>query len=269
MKLSKYFLIILAVLFLPVFHYAYSQEDLSFNESNLIITARDSGGSFISNINLEISEEIYDIDNNPKPGKVVASGKIDPITGMFVKEFKVGEDEDLTGRTYVLRMWEKNKTSGSFYFYGDAILSGGESIEVSETLSAIDVVIRDTQDNLIKNQKFSIYSQREDADGDPIREKQDLISTFDTSNEGEVLVYVPDGSRAIDEDGSDYYIFEMKGPDGGVYMDYNLRVSDGNTRSLEYILSDVELFLKNTNNLPYPGGTKIEFYEQDYDEGVY
>ena len=97
--LSKYFLIVLIVLLLPVFHYAHSQEELGLNEATLIVTARDSGGSFIPNINVEILEEIYDIDSNPKPGKIVASGKIDAITGMFVKEFKDDEDVDLTGRT--------------------------------------------------------------------------------------------------------------------------------------------------------------------------
>jgi hypothetical protein len=268
MKSFKYFLITLIVFILPLFliNYASSQEEMGLNEATLVITARDSDGDFIPNINLEVLEEIYDIDGNSRPGGVVASGKIDPITGMFVKEFK---DKnlmvDLTGKTYVLRMWEKNKTSGSFYFYGDAVLIGGQSVEVSETLSAIDVVIRDTQGTLLKNQKFNLYSQREDADSDPIKEKQDLIGSFDTSNEGEIVTYVPDGSRAIDGEGSDYYIFEMQGPEGGTYIKYDIRISDGSTRNLEYILSDTELLLKNADNVPYPGGTKIEFYHQEYD----
>jgi len=265
MKRQIKYLFLFFLILVPLV-YLHAQEGPSLNEASLTITARDSNGDFIPNINLEISEEIIDVDGNPKPGKVVASGKIDPITGMFKKSFKDNDPEaDLSGRRYAIRMWDKNKNAGSFYFYGDAVLVGGSDVMVTEVLSSLDVIIRDTNKNLIKNKKFNIYSEREDADGNPIKEKQDLIGSFDTSSEGEVVIYIPNGERAIGGDGSDYYILEMNGPEGGIYIDYGNRISDSQNHKLEYTLSDVELLLKNASNVPYPGGTKINFYYQSED----
>ncbi len=223
--------------------------------STVNVVFRDSNGDFIPNINFSIFVQIYDVDGNPKPGASVASGKVNSITGRGTVNFTSKYSD------FVIKAWDKNSDEGTFYFYNDLEICGGD-IEVNEYLSAINFSFRDTSGNLIKNKSFSLYTQRYDADGNPIKEKQDLVATLNTSEEGNKTVYVSESYRSIDREGTNYYIMETKGPSGGIYQKYDIGVSDGDTTEVDYIFSDCVFNVKDENGVFFPAGEKISIYKQ-------
>ncbi|RLG66473.1 hypothetical protein DRN93_06275, partial [archaeon] len=83
-------------------------------------------------------------------------------------------------------MWDKNNNAGAFYFYNKVTLSCGQTFTLTNILSGVKFILRDNDKNLLKNRKFSLYSQRIDTDGSPIREKEDFIASLDSSMEGEI-----------------------------------------------------------------------------------
>jgi hypothetical protein len=220
------------------------------------LVIRNSQGEFIPNANFEIYQQVDDVDGNPKPGKKVASGKISATLGKGTVTFT---DENYD---YAVKVWTISSDKAAFWFYNDLHLACGGTTEISEYLSGIDFILRDTKGGLRKNTNFSIYSQREDVDNKPIKEKLSSIGTFNTGEVGEVRLYVPSGSRAIDGNGSDYFIFESPGKNGGTFVKYDISVSDKNTVKIDYVFSDFELNLKDANGQTFPGNTKIEIYKQ-------
>lgn len=248
----------MAVFLLPFS--AFGQIECDGNEHVLEIVARDPDGDFIPGANIKIFKQIYDADGQPKPGIEVASGKTNSLTGIFKKTFGSSVYDN-----YVVKVWINNSAEGAFWYY-DVYVGCNSLTQFTANLSAIHVVIRDSQDNLLKNRQFKLWTQKYDVDNDPIKEKQDLVGTFDTSNEGEATVYIPSSGRAIDQSGPEYYIFEMSGPMGGTYIDNNISISDASTREYNYKLSDVEIYLKDSNNVAFPSGNRLSFYHQEEDD---
>lgn len=226
----------------------------------LTVIARDAHGDFIPGISFQVLRQVEDVDGNPKPDKQVASGVIDKNLGRKTVTFK-----DTHG-LYALKMWDIDKNITRFYYYNDIYAGCGEEVEVEETLSSIRVTLRNTDRELRKNTNLSIYTQRYDADHEPIKEKNDLVANLNTSEEGEVLVYVPESDTSIDGKGTDYYVMEVKGEDGLMFTEYNIHVSSGGERDLNYIFSKLELKLRDANEVSFPAGTMIEVFKQDVDD---
>jgi hypothetical protein len=147
------------------------------------LVIRNSQGEFIPNANFEIYQQVDDVDGNPKPGKKVASGKISATLGKGTVTFT---DENYD---YAVKVWTISSDKAAFWFYNDLHLACGGTTEISEYLSGIDFILRDTKGGLRKNTNFSIYSQREDVDNKPIKEKLSSIGTFNTGEVGEVRLY--------------------------------------------------------------------------------
>ncbi len=223
------------------------------------IIFRDSRGDFIPNINFSVHTQVDDADGQPKPGAKVGSGKTSEITGIGTVEFKSKAVD------FALKVWDENGKVGEFYFYNYSFVCGGTA-RVTEGLSAINIILRDTDNELVKDKLFYLYTQRYDADGDPIKEKEDLVAKLSTSEEGEEMVYVSDSFRSIDGNGTDYYIMETAGPNGGTYIKYDIRVDDEETTEIDYVFSDVVFELKDEKGVSFPAGEKISVYEQDYND---
>ncbi len=257
--------IIVRILFLLIFFIVFSVE-LAFaqeegcEKSTVNLIFRDAQGDFIPNINFSIHVQVNDADGQPKPGSRVAAGKVSNITGIGAASFK----SDYT--IFAIKAWDRNASVGEFYFYND-IQVCGETVEVTEDLSAINIVLRNTDDELIKGREFFLYTQRYDADGEPIKEKQDLVSELNTSEEGETTVYVSDSSRSLNGRG-DYYIIEVEGRDGGIYQEFDIQVDDGATSDVNYIFSDLVFIMKDEEGVTFPAGEEISVYKQKInDEG--
>lgn len=236
-----------------------SAQEVDCGTSKVSLVFRNDEGDFIPGIFFEIYTQVDDADGNPKPGKLVSSGKTDENLGRGVVNIK-GEEETI----YAIKAWHKKKDVGEFYFYNDLRVCG-EDREVEEELSGIHFVLRDTDEKLLKNKEFSVYTQREDADGDPIKEKVDLVSTLNTSEEGEATIYVASSNRSVDGREGDYYVFEASGPNGGTYQLFDIRIGDGDTRDVEYVFSDIWIELRNDQDITFPAKTKVEIFEQNQD----
>lgn len=234
---------------------AQAQEVLANKTSTVTLIVRNDEGDYIPNINYEIYTQISDVDGRPKPGKKIAGGIINATTGKGEASFS---DNNMV---YALKVWQKNASDGAFYFYDD-INVYDSTIELTETLSAIKVVFRDTEDNLLKNINFSIYTQREDVDGKPIKEANDLVGEFNTSAEGEAISYLASGMRSLDGEKNDYYVMEVNKSGSGKFYLYDIGVNDGNSTLVNYVFSDMKLVVKDSNGVPFPAKTKVAIYKQ-------
>lgn len=227
-------------------------------ESSVNVIIRDAEGKFIPNIPFQIYAQVTDVDGLSKPSQIVGSGSIDPNLGN--KEVKFTNDNGI----YALKVWDKNANVGEFWFY-DAANVCGTSITLTKVLSGINVVFRDADGELRKNIAFSVYTQKYDVDGDPIKERSELVASMNTGEVGQSTLYVAPGERSIDGDGSDYYMLETTGVNGGTYKLYDIRVDDASTNYVEYIFSDMELIVRDAQGIPFPANTRIEIYKQEED----
>lgn len=221
------------------------------------IVARDSSGNFIPDIAVEVYEQTVDADNNPKPGVKIASGKTSAITGKFTGTIKLPAN-----KTYALKLNSLGKDATAFWFYDDLVLNCGDNEEISESLSAIEFIIRDAAGNLRTNEAFSLYAQKYDADNQPLKEKASLLAALTTGESGKKTVYVPSGADCIGGNGSDYYIFEKAGASGGIFTQYDIHVISGSTARVEYILSGLKLEMRDINETRFPANSKIEIFKQ-------
>ncbi len=227
------------------------------DDANVYLVFRNEDGEFIPDISFEIYEQTTDVDGNPKPGNKVASGKIDEITGRGLASFKP------SANLYAIKAWHKNSKVGAFYFYNDIDVRCGETIEVTEYLSALKIILRNSQGELVRNQRFYIYTQKYDADNNPVKEKQDFVTYLDTSEVGYGIIYVADRDHAIDGKGTEYYVLEVPTKYKDSYIKYNIPVFDAQTTVVDYTLSGISLILKNARGVTFPSGVKIEIYKQD------
>ncbi|MBU4257108.1 thrombospondin type 3 repeat-containing protein [Patescibacteria group bacterium] len=228
------------------------------DDATVKLIIRNSDKKFIPNISFEIYEQIKDADGNPKYGGKITSGKISSVLGYAIVKFKP------TIGKYAIKIWDKNSSVGEFWFFNDINVGCGGSVEVTEYLSGIHLILRDAESNLRKNKEFSLYTQRYDADGKPIKEKKDLVAKFNTLEAGEITAYVADSSHFLSKQGGDY-IFSATGINGGEFIYYDINIKDKETTELTYVFSDILFTVKDSKNIAFPSNTKIEIYKQDLD----
>ena len=223
--------------------------------SNLEIITRNFDGDYVPNISFELYEQVNDIDANPKVGNKSISGKVNEL-GRGSVSFHPDPR-----KYYILKMYDKNASIGEFWFYDDMKFSCGEDKSITKDLSSIKFVLRDADNNLKKNQTFSIYTQKFDIDGKPIHEKKDLLSSaLNTGAEGFVRIYVA-GPHVYDNEKKWNYIFSAQGANRVEYIAYDLDVVDNEDLNFDYIFSDIIFILKDANGTPLEN-IDIEIYEQ-------
>ncbi|PLX20569.1 hypothetical protein C0584_04975 [Candidatus Parcubacteria bacterium] len=241
-----------------IFGEAQAQEE-TCDKATLRVIARNDLGEYIPGIKFDIYKVAYDADQNQKPGSKVTGGTIDSVLGYKEVSFVPTEGE------YVLKMWDKNSNSGAFWFFNDISLACGAEEELTEYLSGFNFVLRDSSGELRKDSKVTLYTQRYDVDGEPIKERQDLVASLNTSSEGEAKIYVADSSHFLDDVDGGSYVFVSPGLNGGEFIHYDLVTSDGATEEFEYIFSDIEFYVEDEYGIPFPANTKVEIYKQAYD----
>lgn len=223
----------------------------------ITVIARDTDGNFIPDISFSFYEQVTDVDGKPKPGKLLVSGKTDAILGKGVVTFQTGGTE-----YYVLKMYSINKSFTQFYYYNEPRVECNESIEVTKVLSAIKFTFRNTNGNLVRNRKFSLYTQKKDADGEPIKEKEDLVGAFDSSGEGTTKIYLPSDDQSIDGKTGGIFVFESGDTKTGISLQYDIYASPEHTLKVNYVFSDMELIFRDANNVFFPANTKVNIYKQ-------
>lgn len=228
----------------------------------LKIVIRDGYGDFVPDIRFDVYRQTEDVDGLPKPALEFkkASGIISSALGYDAVEFR---DDDW--QEYALKVYDRSINNGDYWFYDQLYLDCGDALEETFTVSSLDVSLWNTDDEPLKNYTFKIYTQRYDIEGGPIHEKDDLVGTFNTSEEGGVVVYLPGGADTMDGEGADYHVLEFNGPDGGVFTVYDNEIISGQVTDLRYTLSDIRMIFRDEEGVYFPANTKIEFFEQKND----
>jgi len=238
------------------------------SNAKVTVIARDQDGKFIPNISFEVYEQVVDVDDNPKPGKRVASGKTSAIVGSGVVSFVPSVSIATTTATstkYALKMWDKNSTLGEFWFYDQISLTCGTEVIVTNVLSGVRLAFYDADGNLLKNIKGSLYTQRFDLENNPIKESQDLVGTFDTSSEGASYFYLGGKQYDLDNNSTGLYTVELKSASGVTYKKFGISLTDMKTSYVNYVFSEARLNLRDANTNEMLPNYKIEIFQQDYD----
>jgi len=252
-KKIRYLILFLFVFFALPFLTSAAE---STEECFYTLSAKSSSGEFISDVRFELYEQESDVLNRPKPGKLIVSGVSDKILGKA--SLKV-DCEKYSNTTFALKVRTLNNENSNFWYYNHQL-----SLEKINfvTLSGLQILFRDSNYSLMKNVKFSLYTQKYDADGQAIREKKDLLGSFDTGEVGMFSVHVPQGSiRSFDRKIGDHYVLESS-YNGSIFTKYYLKVSDSATTQKNYVYSGLKIVLKDVNGNIFPTKTKIEIYEQ-------
>ncbi|MBU4216273.1 thrombospondin type 3 repeat-containing protein [Candidatus Parcubacteria bacterium] len=263
---KKISLLLFSVLFL--FGLASFASATTCTSAKVTVIARDQDGEYIPNINFEIYEQVVDVDGNPKPGKKVATGKTSEIIGSGLASFVPAIDTAITtasSTVYALKMWDKNSTLGEFWFYNQIALTCGTEVTVTNVLSGVRLAFYNTAGELLKNIKGSLYTQRFDLENNPIRESQDLLGTFDTSNEGAAYFYLGGKQYDLDNNSSGLYTVEFKSPSGTLYKKFGISLADEKTSYINYVFGEARFNLRDANTNELLPNYKIEIYQQDYD----
>ncbi len=222
------------------------------------VIARDQNGTVIPGISYEISETTVNSDGGARPGKVVASGKISAVLGEGKSVFKP------VGGSYVVKMYDKNKSYGAFYFYNELEIACGEEQTFTGILSGLLIELRDTNGTVRKNTSFTISLQARNASGQLIEQKGETVATLNSGASGQIVIYLADDSHTIDKAPASY-VFSSKGYGGSVFVLYNISLNSGKVREINYVFSDVLIRFKDKNNNILPSGTKVEFLTQKSD----
>lgn len=227
-------------------------------ESDILLTlyAQDVNGTPVPGLNYQLYEQTTTQAGHPAVGKSVTSGRFDDY-GKADHSFRPDPS-----KTYVLKIYDQSPNAGDFWFFNQARFICGQDKTITKKLPALRVVLRDAYGNLLKNQNFSIYTQKFDVDGDPIKERSDLVSSrLTTSEEGVASLFLaPQQAYATGKYG--LYVLVTNNSNRAEFAEYGIRMYDGRNTAIEYMLSDMIVSLKDGagRNL---ADTQIELYEQD------
>lgn len=258
MKIKNIFLLI--IIMAAAFALAKpSQAAVCSDYSYLEVVARDASGAFIPGVKAELYRQVIDADGNKKPSTRITSATANDNTGIATLKFR---NSDALTDVYAVRLQSIIKDFASFWYY-DVQIACGETVNVEKTLSAVEIILRDYDGNLLYNTDFSLYTQRADVDGNPVKERKDLVASLDSGATGAAKVYVPQGSlHSLDNSQGDYYVAEIS-RNKKKFLLYDIKVNEGQTTSVTYNSSAMKVFLRNSLGALFPGGSDIEVYKQD------
>src|SRR3989339_557671 len=232
-------------------------EDGVCEESSVFtLITRNYNSNFVPDLKYELYEQIENADGVPAAGKKVLSGTIDE-NGKAVKTLKPD-----SRKVYALKVYDQNSSVGDLWFFDEVKFICGQDKEITKKIPAINIVLRNGDGELVKNHKFSLYTQKYDADNNPIKEKEDLVSSsFTTSEEGIDTVYIsPYQPYTQGKYGT--YVFSSKGEMDGDFIEYGIQIASYGNIDFNYIFSDAIIKLRDPNNLP-----KAEVSLDVYDQG--
>ena len=255
LALSSLIMVILVAFIFGVFKNSVRVSESCAN-ATVFILAKNQNDEIIPGISFEILEQIANSDGEVRPGKKVASGKIDPALGEGIASFKPQNEN------YAVKMYDKNSSIGAFYFYDELTIGCGEEKSFTGVLSGLWIKLRDISGVLKKNANFKISEQSYDANGGPI--KGAAVATLNTGSAGQNIIYLADRGRTIDR-GPIKYVFSTAGYGGSEFILYDLNLTEQKIEELNYNFSELEIKFRdnNTNNLPV--GTRVEFLTRQYD----
>ncbi|MFA6194142.1 MAG: hypothetical protein WC719_00150 [Patescibacteria group bacterium] len=260
LKIKKSWLILGVCFFVSALFLAPSVSEAAVCDQNTNITfvARDPGGSYIMNARVDVYKQERDANGVTRPTTKFTGGNTDSVLGRVNLSWR---NSNVSSDNYVIRVQTISKDNASFWFYG-INLDCGETASVERTLSGALFTLYDSDNNLLTNTAFNVYSQTTDTDGAPL--KNELLAGLNSGSTGRVKTYLPQGSvRSLDGTLKDLYAMEITYNGVKSYF-YNIQIYDGQLTNVNYYLSVIKVRLKDAsdNNAT---GAKVEVYNQSTD----
>lgn len=168
-KLTSYFpkvsviLLIISMSFglaLPVFAQTETYATLE-------LIAKDPSGNKVTNVNFAIFEQLKDINNNPVFGNRIADGYIGDI-GSKIIQLKIDND---TSVNFAVEFFKNYNDFERFKIWEQTIARTQNKI-ITLTFSSVKIIIKDQNNNLLKDKSFDIFSTAIDANGNRVADRQ-------------------------------------------------------------------------------------------------
>lgn len=255
--MKKIYFVIIAV-FIAVIFFSHASQALAACKPDQIqfyIVTRDADGVLIPNINFSIFQQLTDPDGHPYFGSSLGTGKTDAGGQAYLclAASKTGP--------YAVKFYEYNANYGNLTLWNDSLPpsgTGGYNIEVR--LSYMRVVIRDAENELVKNITFDVYVQEYDIDGHAIigennlRQEKLVASNYNTGETGLARAYLAAGT----------YVLRIHGTGPTYFYLWEQAVKNGEVKPLEYKMGTLRVvFADPFNNLLK--NQKFSVYKQAYD----
>ncbi len=214
--------------------------NLNYRLATLSITARGFDNSLQSNIAVKIYKQTADADGNALLGDVVASGNTgeNGIIKFYLPPARYAIE--LTGPD-----GQKN-----LYYNNDLAERGIMNLE--KTLSALKVVLKDADGNLLKDVAVSLVEQQKDEAGNYLAGK--VLKTKNTQNLGTTEFYFPPGKYAL----------KIKGSTSEFYYFWDREIINDVASTVNLTLSMVRVIARDSEGKLIKN-VAATLYKQDYD----
>ena len=208
-------------------------------ESQLEILVKNLDREPIPDMEYQFYEQTTNASGYPTAGEEVLDGRIGE-TGRLVKVFN---PDPL--KKYALKIYQENEEVGEFWYY-NIDFECGEDKTLRKYLPAVNFVLRDGDGSLLRDKDFSVYTQKIDVDGNPVKEREDLVAKLKTSEKGLVTLYLaPDHPFNDHKKGIYVFVSEMNGKE---YVAYDIKVNSEKDVDFEYTFSDLVIKLKDARD---------------------
>lgn len=188
------------------YHYLWNQQidsteavNISYKLGTLKVVPLGIENKPLNNLNISIYEQKYNEINEPIIGKKITSGN-SGVEGSAVFYLSSGK--------YAI---EINGPDNNNYYFWNKDLENSKYNRIEQILSALDIVVRNGQKELVTDINVEIYQQAYDAENKEILGKS--IGLKSTGKTGRVSFYYPKGNYAVKIKGTagfDYYFWEKE-----------------------------------------------------------
>lgn len=213
---------------------------INFSPSGLRIVVRGIENKLLSSVGIGVFEQARDANNQPAKGRRIASGNTG-VSGLL--------DFYIPPGIYIV---ETTGPDGQAILFENIEVREQDFLAVAKTLSALKYVIRDADNNLVKNRQVTLFEQDFDGGGNPIKGR--TLRSKNTNEAGFVEFYFPD----------DEYIVEIRGDTKLPYKFTEVEIEEEDTRSESVNLSVVRVVSKEADGI-LAKNVIVNIYEQERD----
>jgi hypothetical protein len=197
---------------------SFSSNNSCQKTSKLNLVLRNIAGDLVPGLKFEIYEQNLDANGLPTAGAKVIGGTLDS-GGRSTVSFKADPE-----KSYAIKVWDKRADLGDYWFFDGIKFTCGYDRNISKSLPALKVILRDGQGNLKRNYAFSLFAQQYDADNNPVIADNGLIANLTTNSGGQAMVYVaPYNPYRRGQSG--VYVVSAKDASGNAVNFYNINIS--------------------------------------------
>lgn len=206
---------------------------LDFKLSDLYVVIRDGEGALTKNSIFDVYVQGFDVDGNPILDKTNLNQDKLIIPNITTGEIG-GKHIYLAPGNYVVRV---HVLGGRDYFYlWNQQTAAQTTTAIDYHQSTLRVILEDGDGALLKEQNFSLYTQKYDIRNKPII--GDLVIDSKTGSNGKADIFLPKGEYAIkipsSNSSSSYYIWKIL-------------ISENKLTNTEYRLSGIRVVLRDEN----------------------